>query len=116
MNEDAEVTAVSPPRAGERLQDYERLKLQLGALCQRVLRLIDSQADHERERRCLELLSALAGDRFTLAVVGQFNRGKSSLMNAILGLDRLPVGVVPLTSVITKVSYGNPERVLIEYE
>lgn len=37
-------------------------------------------------------------------------------MNAILGLDRLPVGVVPLTSVITKVSYGNPERVLLEYE
>lgn len=109
-------TVVSPSRAGERLQDYERLKLQLGVLCQRVLRLIDSQADHERERRCRDLLSALAGDRFTLAVVGQFNRGKSSLMNAILGLDRLPVGVVPLTSVITKVSYGNPERVLIEYE
>jgi len=110
------ITGASTARAGERLQDYERLKLHLGALSQRVLRLIDSQADPERHRRCRDLLAALAEDRFTLAVVGQFNRGKSSLMNAILGLDRLPVGVVPLTSVITKVSYGNPERVLIEYE
>jgi GTP-binding protein EngB required for normal cell division len=116
MKRDEEITGVSPPQSGERLQDYERLKLQLGSLCQRLLRLIDSKTDYERLRRCRDLLSALAADRFTLAVVGQFNRGKSSLMNAILGLDRLPVGVVPLTSVITKVSYGNPERVLIEYE
>ncbi len=116
MNRDEEITGVSTPQAGERLQDYERLKLQLGSLGQRLLRLIDSKTDYERQRKCRDLLSAIAADRFTLAVVGQFNRGKSSLMNAILGLDRLPVGVVPLTSVITKVSYGNPERVLIEYE
>ncbi len=116
MKQDEQVTAVSSPQTGERLKDYDHLKLQLGSICQRFLYLIDRQANHEIERSCRDVLAGLAEDRFTLAVVGQFNRGKSSLMNAILGLDRLPVGVVPLTSVITKVSYGNPERVLIEYE
>lgn len=101
--------------AGERLRDYERVKLELGSLIQGALRLIDESSDRDRHRACRELLASLAEDRFTLAVVGQFNRGKSSLMNAVVGLDRLPVGVVPVTSVITKVSYGNPERVLIEY-
>lgn len=101
--------------AGEQLRDYDRMKLTLASLVQNALHLIDRQADYDTYQKCRELLANLAADRFTLAVVGQFNRGKSSLMNAILGMDRLPVGVVPLTSVITRVSYGNPERVLIEY-
>jgi len=37
-------------------------------------------------------------------------------MNAVLGLDRLPTGIVPLTSVITYVRYGTSERVLLNYE
>ncbi len=101
---------------GERLRDYDRLKLELGQALQTVLHLMGGPERHDQRRRCQELLTRLAEDRFVLAVVGQFNRGKSSLMNAILGLDRLPVGIVPLTSVITKVAYGNPERVLIEFE
>ena len=104
---------ISP--AGARLRDYDRLKLELGSLIRAALLLMDEKADAASHQRCRDLLARLAEDRFTLAVVGQYNRGKSSLMNAILGLDRLPVGVVPLTSVITKVSYGNPERVLIEF-
>jgi len=44
-------------------------------------------------------------------VVGRFNRGKTSLMNAILGADRLPTGIVPLTSVITRAVYGSTEQV-----
>jgi GTP-binding protein EngB required for normal cell division len=106
----------TPADAGDRLRGCDRLKLDLASLIQSALRLINERTDPEIHRRCRELLASLAEDRFTLAVVGQFNRGKSSLMNALLGLDRLPVGVVPLTSVITKVSYGNPERVLIEFQ
>jgi hypothetical protein len=55
----------------------------------------------------------LAEDRFNLAVVGPFSRGKSSLMNAILGFDVLPTGILPHTSVITTVSYGPEELVLV---
>lgn len=102
--------------AGERLRDYDRLKLELGLTLQTALHLISEQSQREQHHKCRQLLTRLAEDRFVLAVVGQFNRGKSSLMNAILGLNRLPVGIVPLTSVITKVAYGNPERAMIEFE
>jgi len=40
------------------------------------------------------------------AVVGQFKRGKSSFINALLGQSILPVAVIPLTSVITIVKYS----------
>jgi GTP-binding protein EngB required for normal cell division len=55
----------------------------------------------------------LAEDRFNLAVVGQFKRGKSTLMNAVLGRDLLPTGLLPLTSAITTLCYGSTERVVL---
>ncbi len=101
--------------AGGQLRNYDALKLDLAEAIQRGLRLLDQQAERESHNKLRSLLTKLAEDRFVLAVVGQFSRGKSSLMNALMGMDRLPVGIVPLTSVVTKVCYGNPERVLIEY-
>ena len=60
-----------------------------------------------------ELMVKLAEDRFTLAVLGQFKRGKSSLMNAMLGRELLPTGVLPLTSAITVLCYGPTERLVV---
>ncbi len=47
--------------------------------------------------------------RFHVAVVGQFKRGKSTLINALVGDPVLPSGVVPVTSIVTVVSHG-PRR------
>ncbi len=99
----------------ELLRDYDTMKLDLASCIQAALRLVNYESAPESHNKVRELLTRLAEDRFVLAVVGQFSRGKSSLMNALMGMDRLPIGIVPLTSVITKVSYGNPERVWIEY-
>lgn len=43
---------------------------------------------------------------FYVACVGQFKRGKSTLLNALVGDHVLPVGVVPVTAVVTVVRYG----------
>lgn len=45
--------------------------------------------------------------RFFVACVGQFKRGKSSLVNALVGARVLPTGVAPVTSVVTVVRYGD---------
>jgi hypothetical protein len=58
----------------------------------------------------------LAEDRFTLAVAGQFKRGKSSLMNAVIGRNLLPTGILPLTSAITILRFGPRERLVISRE
>ena len=54
----------------------------------------------------------LAAGVFNLVAVGQFKRGKSSVVNALIGEELLPVGVVPLTSIVTVLAYG--ERLSIE--
>jgi GTP-binding protein EngB required for normal cell division len=47
-----------------------------------------------------------AAGRFFVACVGQFKRGKSTLLNALIGRSVLPVGVVPVTSAVTVLRYG----------
>lgn len=55
---------------------------------------------------CLEWREKLETDTFNLVVVGQFKRGKTCLINAMLGADILPVSVIPLTSIVTVLVYS----------
>ncbi len=53
--------------------------------------------------------------RFHLAVLGQFKRGKSTLLNALTGEPVLPVGVVPLTAAPTFIQYGQTPAMRVIY-
>lgn len=57
-------------------------------------------------RQTESLIEKLKEEDITVAVIGQFKRGKSTLSNAILGDKIMPVGIVPITSAVTKVKYG----------
>lgn len=48
----------------------------------------------------------LAGETFTLVILGEFKRGKSTLVNALLGAPLMPSALVPLTAIPTQVRYG----------
>ncbi len=54
--------------------------------------------------------SALAQDDITVAIVGRFKAGKSSFINHFIGRFILPVGVVPVTTVVTEIQFGPTER------
>ena len=63
-----------------------------------------------------EMRQKIGERRFDLVVAGQFKRGKTSLINALLGAEVLPVAVVPLTSVITLLTYGADAAATIVFE
>jgi Dynamin family len=96
------------------LRGYEQNKFAIAEILRSASACVPEQRT-ELRARLQDLFARLAEDRFNLVVVGRFNRGKTSLMNAILGTDRLPIGIVPLTSVITTVGYGSKERVVLKY-
>lgn len=48
-----------------------------------------------------------------VAVLGQFKSGKSSMLNAILGADLLPVGVLPVTAAVTRLRAGPALRAAV---
>lgn len=52
---------------------------------------------------------------YEIAVFGRVSSGKSSLLNRILGRNVLPVGVTPVTALVTRISHGPEERVTIHF-
>jgi GTP-binding protein EngB required for normal cell division len=95
------------------LAGYEARKHALAQILREINAAASRLKQQTLERSVQDLTRKLADDRFYLTVVGQFSRGKSTLMNAILGKDYLPSGIVPVTSAVTAVSYGTRERVLL---
>ncbi|MEV6761528.1 dynamin family protein [Streptomyces sp. NPDC051105] len=64
-------------------------------------------------------LAALADGRgrrlFRVAVVGEFNRGKSTLVNRLLGRDLLPTGSLPVTRVPVVVRAAQDETLTVRW-
>ncbi len=53
-----------------------------------------------------ELAARISEGRFYVACVGQFKRGKSTLLNALVGHEVVPTGFVPVTAVPTVIRFG----------
>jgi predicted GTPase len=67
-----------------------------------------------RERVDRELVRKLTEDRFHLVVVGEFNHGKTTFVNALLGEHALPVGVTPTTATIHHIRWAEqPEAFVV---
>lgn len=92
------------------LREYQHRRLEVADTVRAALYVARARGDTHAEQRARGLLARLAEDRFRLAVVGRFSRGKSTLMNAILGAPYLPTGTGPMTSVVTTVRYGSRPR------
>jgi len=54
-------------------------------------------------------------DGMDVAVFGRFKAGKSSFLNRLVNRDVLPVGVVPLTAVITRLRFGADDRATVTF-
>ncbi|MEN6391740.1 MAG: dynamin family protein [Syntrophomonas sp.] len=48
-------------------------------------------------------------------MLGQFKVGKSTFLNSLTGKALLPVGNIPVTSVITRIKFGPQERTLVTF-
>jgi len=57
----------------------------------------------------------LVHNRFNLVVFGEFKRGKSTFINSLLGRAILPTAVIPLTSIVTIVRYGEDDHALLAF-
>jgi ribosome biogenesis GTPase A len=64
---------------------------------------------------CEELREKIENNVFNLVVLGQFKRGKTSLINALLGAEILPTAVIPLTSIATILKYGETLHIKVYF-
>lgn len=84
-----------------RLQDLRRQREELA----RDLSLVSGDWDTGTELQ----------DSLTITVVGEFNSGKSTLINALLGHEILPTGIVPTTATVNVVEYSETPEIVVFY-
>lgn len=93
------IRACRPLSEAKRMQDKETL---LSAA-----RKLERMPLSARQKEFLaEIEERLNSDKLYVAVVGEFKRGKSTLINAFLGEPVLPTGVLSLTNIMTLIEYG----------
>ena len=69
-----------------------------------------------REPLLAQLLDKLRENRFNLVILGAFKRGKSTLINALMGEAVLPTSIIPLTSVVTILGYGERLEIRVHFQ
>jgi GTP-binding protein EngB required for normal cell division/DNA-binding HxlR family transcriptional regulator len=58
-------------------------------------------------RKIEKLKTKIANRELVISVIGQFKRGKTSFINGVLEAAVLPGWIIPVTSVATRIQYGN---------
>jgi hypothetical protein len=95
-----------------------------GKTADQLLSLLASASNHlagiwpggdALSQRLDQLAGRLSAGRLRIAVLGQFKRGKSTFLNALLGCDLLPSGVVPLTAIPTFLRWGPENQAEVTY-
>ncbi len=62
-----------------------------------------------------EVERKLRENKFNLVVLGQFKRGKTTFINALLGEKLLPSAILPLTSIVTLLEYGPQKETEVHF-
>ena len=89
------------------------VQTELAAAIERLAQLAYAEGVPDVADTLQDLAQRVTRHEFRLAVAGQFKRGKSTVINALLGRAVLPADVLPLTSVPTLVGDGPEDRVRV---
>ena len=84
----------------------ERLKEKIG----QVLNIAAVIGADGKFKLLAEKYRYISEENFYILVVGEFKRGKSTLINAMLGEKILPAKVAPCTGIITEIRYGAEKK------
>ncbi len=83
---------------------------QLSELHSLILELDASESELESLKTALKDLDGI----FMVVISGEYNAGKSSLVNALLGQKVMTEGVTPTTDRVTIISYGDEAKIIEE--
>ena len=99
------MTTLTPTALEGALAGYREREVNLMADVAAALAELGDTAAEDR-RRLLDVAQDLRDMFFLVVVIGEFNAGKSTFVNALLGDDLLAMGVTPTTEAIHLIRYG----------
>lgn len=79
----------------------------------KVMRNLDLQEQAEQAK---EVYDRLTAQRFSVGIMGEFKRGKSTVINALLGKKIAPADVKPASATLNRIIYGTEPNATILYK
>lgn len=97
------------------MEQYTTQRNQLADLAKRIYSLCHEAGFADLAKKTQAIESHLINNKFFITVVGEFNRGKSTLVNAFLKEDIIPTAIRETTATINVISYAtNPSITVVD--
>jgi GTPase SAR1 family protein len=97
------------------LKIFQRNRQSLSRLTARLSVVFEQLGIGSRAKALAALRERIDSDRFKVMVLGEFKRGKSTFINALLGEEVLPSSAVPCTAVINEIKWGEARRAVLHF-
>ena len=92
------------------------LDFQLHSILLQLQHIAKSVPNNSIQNDIDSAIQSLQEKRLRVAVLGDFKRGKSSLINALLGMNILPVDIEPTTATVNRITFGIQPAAVIHYK
>ena len=105
----------------QELQKFQEYRKQLDTVCGQLYLILRDGSDRNvlspnLTEEVTKISRKLESQCFRVAVVGEFSKGKSTLLNALLGEEIQPVRDIPCSGTVTVLKYGPQQRVICKYK
>jgi GTPase SAR1 family protein len=94
-------------------EEFQGIRTELIDIVGELRRVVDSIGHRSLVTTIDELHDRVASDTFRVLVAGEFNAGKSTTINAMLGRLVLPSGATPTTAVLSVVRWGDEAKAFL---
>jgi len=116
-----ETNEQSTPLSYGELKKFQEYRKKLQYFCYQITNIIQEFRKRGFIPQSLigeiaEVSLKIKSQTFRLAVVGEFSKGKSTLLNALVGEEIQPVRVIPCSGTVTVLKYGTQKRVICLYK
>ncbi|MGB7709609.1 MAG: dynamin family protein [Microcoleus sp.] len=110
-----------PVSSYQELKKFQEYRQQLDAVCGKLGLTLRDGIDRNvlspnLTEEVTKISQRLQSQCFRVAVVGEFSKGKSTLLNALLGEEIQPVRDIPCSGTVTVLKYGPQQRVICKYK
>lgn len=118
----SKATVVSPKAEVKKVPEKKNVNISLSepvTINPKILKVaqdLRTLLEQMKQRALLEelnkVLKSAERERFTVSVVGEFSRGKSTFINRLLEKECLPVANLPTTAMLTRIRYNQSEQLV----
>jgi len=95
------------------MKDYLKKLKKLSSDISKIHKLATENSINSIANKALAVKDRIDKNNFIITVVGEFNRGKSTFINSLLGVDIIPTAIRPTTATINIIHYATSPSVRV---